>query len=120
MKFEELLQQSNTLLEKIEKINERIAKIIVKELKDIIPDLEWSIGWAEAGIDTICFYSDTYDVINIIRKDNHNYIALVDIIEEVFSRFSSLMIECPSGIYLPGDKAQSVRERLKKLKGMTL
>jgi len=61
MKFEELLQQSNTLLEIVEKINEQIAKTIVKILKDIIPDLEYSISWA----DTICFYSDSYSATNM-------------------------------------------------------
>ena len=121
MKFEELFQQSNTLLEIVEKINEQIAKTIVKTLKDIIPDLEYSIGWTEAGINTICFYSDSYDAISVVRRDNHDYALLGDIIEKTFPNFSGpLRIECPSGIYLPGDKAQSVRERLKKLKDMTL
>ena len=113
MKFEELFQQSNTLLEIVEKINEQIAKTIVKILKDIIPDLEYSISWA----DTICFYSDSYSATNMF---GYGTISLKEIMKEIFPRFSLLTIECPYGIYLPGDKAQSVRERLKKLKDMTL
>jgi len=118
MKFEELLQQSNTLLKKVEKINERIAKIIVKELKDIIPDLKWSIGWAEAGIETICFYSDSHNVVSGYGPE----CSLFDwVIEEALPEFSqSLTIICPYGVYLAKEEAQSVRERLKKLKGMTL
>ena len=117
MKIEGLIKKSMSLIDDLEKTNKKIAKTIVKTLKDIIPDIDYSIGWYEYGIDTICFYSKSKDVTNGIEGKSEE---LRRIIEEVFSDTYPLQFDCPYGIYLNDKEAKMVRDKLIKLKDKNL
>ena len=41
-------------------IGKIIGESVCYRLKPLIPDITFSIGWEESGIDTICFYSKQF------------------------------------------------------------
>jgi len=93
-----------------------IAKNITEALKPIIPDIEWSLGWHEAGIDTICFYSREYDVHSVDVGKIDKYDRLPSLIAEVFPELR-LHVDTPLGIYIPKERCKEIIECLRKLKG---
>jgi len=113
------------ILEAIEKYIEAIRKteewgnvvgqMLVDALSPIIPDIEYSLGWAEAGIDTICLWSEKYKAVNVDLENWEELKGLGGIIEEVFSDLA-WRIDCPFGVWLPADVAERVREALERLK----
>ena len=90
----------------------KLARLICKTVKGVIPDIEWSLGWAEAGIDTICFWSDSPS-INAV--DFRECVRLNDILTSVFPELQDY-IDTPFGIYLTEQEAEKIRTELKQLK----
>ena len=109
-----LLDDYLEAISRTEKCGEKVGQALTQALKSVIPDIEYSIGWAEAGVDTICLWSEKYKAANMIIDDGT--IPLREIIEEVFGEESCTYIDCPFGIWLPPDTAKKVREILEKLK----
>jgi len=113
------------ILEAIEKYIEAIRKteewgnivgqMLVDALSTIIPDIEYSLGWAEAGVDTICFWSETYKVGNVDLERLEEQERLADIIGEIFDGLT-WHVDCPSGVWLPPDVAERVRKALEELR----
>lgn len=89
-----------------------VGQMLVDALRPVIPDIEYSLGWAEAGIDTICLWSEKYKALNVVDKEAED---LVLIVKEVFPELV-WRIDCPFGILLPPDVAERVREALEELK----
>lgn len=113
MQFEDLLKQANKKLKEAKKLNEKIADILINELKDIIPDLKYTIGWAEAGIETICLYSDEFKYRFLVNE----YTFLDWTIEEALPEFKkTLSIQSPFGIRITKEEAEKIKEKLKKLR----
>jgi len=110
------------ILEAIEKYIEAIRKteewgnivgqMLVDALSPIIPDIEYSLGWAEAGVDTICLWSEKYKALNVADRGTED---LISIVEEVFPELT-WRIDCPFGILLLPDVAEKVREVLEGLR----
>jgi len=113
--------KSNMILEHIERyltyclnaeIEARIiAEKISKTIKKFIPDIDYSIGWIEGGIDTICFYSKKFDIANI-KKDRK--VMLEDVIGSVFPDLEH-NIYCPYGIYITKNLARKIKKYLKDI-----
>jgi len=100
-------------IKETEKHGRKIAQMLVKALKPIIPDIDYSLGWAEAGVDTICLWSKKREAI---RVADEKAIHLTEVVEEVFGEEFRWHIDCPFGIWLPPKKAKEVKEVLKRLK----
>jgi len=100
-------------IKETEKHGRKIAQMLVKALKPIIPDIDYSLGWAEAGVDTICLWSKKYEAIKVADE---KAIHLTEVIEEVFGEEFRWHIDCPFGIWLSSDTVKKVRETLERLK----
>ncbi|MHA1328380.1 MAG: hypothetical protein ACTSRH_13845 [Promethearchaeota archaeon] len=87
-----------------------IAEKISKAIRKFIPDIDYSIGWREGGIDTICFYSKKFNITNI-KKDRQ--VMLEDVIGSVFPDLKH-NIYCPYGIYITKNLARKIKKYLKR------
>lgn len=122
----ELIQQFWRACSELRALNKAIGQAIVDALRDIIPDLEHSVGWAEAGVDTICFFSKSrsYTAIPEDNPRSAGYVDLTDIIVEIddtcFDSANRLcfMIDTPFGVYLKKHEAEMARQRLLRLFGI--
>ena len=90
-----------------------VGQMLVDALSPIIPDIEYSLGWAEAGIDTICLWSKRYEDEDLEKWEEQE--GLDDIIGKIFDDLT-WHVDCPFGIWLPPDVAKEVREVLEELK----
>ena len=98
-------------IELVKQRGEEIAEKICEAVSDIIPDISYTLGWAEAGIDTICFWSDKRDT----GSKYHNGERFEEIVEEVFPELSGY-VDTPFGVYLTESEAEKVKEKLEELK----
>jgi len=108
------MKEINEYLEAIAKTREKgkaLCKKLVEALKPVIPDIKCTLGWAEAGIDTICLWSSSREVS--IRHGDIT--ALLRIIEEVFPELEP-HFDTPYGVYLTDEEKKKVREILLKLR----
>ena len=90
-----------------------VGEAFVKELKTVISDISYSLGWEEAGADTLCFHSKTHSAHTVMgsRID----FSLEDLITEIFPELA-YHIETPFGVYLKEDEVDKVRDALKRVK----
>lgn len=88
---------------------EKIGLTIVNNLKDVIPNLEYSVGFAGRGIEVICFKGGLKGLIN------SNAVSLISIIKEVIPELDGY-IDDPFGCYVSNDKIDIIKERLLKMK----
>ena len=109
----ELFNNYLKAISRTEKCGEKVGQALTQALKSVIPDIEYSIGWAEAGVDTICLWSEKYKAANMIDDGT---IPLREIMEEVFGEEFCVCIDCPFGIWLPPDTAKKAKEVLTKLR----
>ena len=115
MRFKELLKESKIIIEKYEKIHEQIGRIIVDELKDIVPDLRYYA--TEEGI---YFYADEHSACNN-KHDYENYNHLFDIIVRALPElYDSTVLYVPNGICFSEEEAKQIEEKLRKLKSKKL
>jgi len=106
------IQAYNNACKETEKRGERICAILEKALKPVIPDIHCQLGWEEAGVDTICLFSDSHCAIEMEITDLCK-IDLADIIKKVFPH---LQVDTPYGVYVPRGKEQEIIKRLEALK----
>ena len=109
------IQLYNNAIQFAEEQGKKIGKMIADTLKPLIPDITYSVGWAEGKVDEICFWSDENNICTIDPHDLSKYRPLEDIIREVFPELAE-RIDAYHGIYLPEDKAERAKELLKKLR----
>ena len=114
MKFLELVEEFKKKIEEVENLGKRIGKILCDALRPIIPDITYSLGWYEAGIDTICLWSDSR---SISAKRAMEDIPLHSIIRETLPELH-YYLDMPYGIYLSKDEAEEVRRILSNLKNL--
>ena len=112
MKMKELVCECDTLLRRYEARMTKFGRTIVNVLKDIIPDLSFSLGWTEQGIDVICFWADErfYDTT---RPE-----SLPQIIDEFVNQVvpdKFFEISAPWGVWVTKEEAEEIRKRLRKL-----
>jgi hypothetical protein len=111
--IKELADEYIKLCKYTEKIASQIAQMIVEACKPIIKDMEYSIGWEEAGIDTICFYSETHSIKAFILNEIYNRIKFTEIIKEIIPELEP-HIGTPRGIYLTPEEAEELKKLLLK------
>lgn len=110
--IEKLIEDYTDAIIQVEMRGSKLARLICKTVKSVIPDIEWSLGWAEAGIDTICFWSDSH---SINTADYRECVRFEDILASVFPELQDY-IDTPFGIYLTEQEAEKVKTELKRLK----
>lgn len=108
------MKMVNDYLEAIrraQEAGEKLGELICETVKDIIPDIEFSLGWAEAGVDTLCFHSKS--------KKKWREVPFDTVLREVFPELQ-FHIDTPYGVYLSQEEAEEIRKRLKALReGLT-
>ena len=93
---------------------EDIAEELVKALKPIIPDIKYSIGWEEGGIDEICFYSKTRNIVAKSESEGLT-VSLRELIEEAIPELQG-HVDTPFGVYLTKEEAEQAKSILSKLR----
>ena len=111
----EAIEKYIEAIRKTEEWGNIVGQMLVDTLSPIIPDIEYSLGWAEAGVDTICLWSERYKVGNVDLERLEEQERLADIIGEIFDGLA-WHVDCPFGVWLPPDVAKEVREVLEELK----
>ena len=53
----ELVEQRSEGLRRMTEANEALAEAITGVLRPIVDNLEWTLGWAEAGPEVICLWA---------------------------------------------------------------
>ena len=112
---QEVIDKYRKAIREAEKWGNRIGQMLVEALKSAIPDINYSVGWAEGGIVTIYLRSDKYRAIRVPSGKSGEYVGLGGLIEEAFGDFT-WYIDCPSGIWLPPDVAEKAKKALEGLK----
>jgi len=105
----DLLSLHCVLRDALSVINDMIGRTICSCLSCIILDIDYSVGWEEAGVDTVCFYSKSRQLIR--TKENKELIRLEDILDEVLG---GCRIETPFGIYVTSQEAEEIKAILRK------
>jgi len=106
--IQEAIEKYKGAIEEAERWGNKVGQMLVKALKPIITDIDYSLGWAEAGVDTICLWSEKYKAASMI--DNEEAVHLSEIVEEVFGEEFRWHIDCPFGIWLPPDVAEKAKK----------
>ena len=109
-KIEELSKKYVKDLVEIEELANEIGREIVKICKPVIKDIEYSLGWDEAGIDTLCFFSDSHSILHSSDKTISDF---EKVIVEAFPILEG-HIDCPFGILLLDKEIKKIKNRLKK------
>ena len=110
MNLKKKIAEYKEYLAKATQIAHEIREMICKALHPIIPDLRYTVGWDEAGIDTICFWSDSHG-----WTFKRPRIHLDDIIEEIFPELK-YYIDTPFGVLLTPEEAEKARQLLAQLR----
>lgn len=74
----------------------------------MIPDIEFTVGWWEAGVNTICFYSRSL-------SERLTGICLASVVSKVFPELAD-MVDAPYGAWMTRALAEQVEDRLRKLR----
>ena len=115
MQFNDYLNQYIEAYNNLRDISKVIAKILNDAIEEVIPDIKYSLGWAEAGIDTISFWSNSHDVSSCDLSFKLNCYYLDDIIVEIFPELKN-HIDAPYGVYLTKNESDKIRQVLVELK----
>ena len=57
MGIEEIIRRYNQAIREARRWGEEIGKTLEEALRKVIPDIWYTIGWEEGGVDTICLWS---------------------------------------------------------------
>ena len=100
----EMAKEFYGALDVAETAGEKLGNRILELLKPVLPGLEFGLGWAEAGIDTLCFSSNLY-YASATRR-----VGLSGILYEFIK---DVDIKCPYGVYATSEQAEQIRRILK-------
>ena len=92
-------------------VGSELCSELVRMLKPVIEDIKCTLGWEEAGYDTVCLWSDSKHPAS--EERNGRNIRLIDVIEDMIPELK-YHIDAPFGIYINENEAEEVRKRLKK------
>jgi len=111
----EAIKKYRSHLEKANAYGRIIGTALVDALKTIVPDIDFTIGWTEAGVDTICLWSDSHDVQHK-KWYKRRYTRLESLIVEIFPELER-HVDTPFGVFLDPEEADRARSALEKLRG---
>lgn len=82
---------------------------LVELLKKVIPDIEYTIGWAEAGVDTICLWSKSHQDANGSFLDD-SILFLDEVISDVLvlERYD-FYIDTPFAVYITPEEGEKIK-----------
>ena len=99
-----LAKQYKDAIEKTKQAGDELGKEIVKLLKPVIPDLRYTLGWWEAGVDTLCLWSESRGAASTRGKD---LTGLLEILDDCFPGF---FLDTPYGVYVTSEEEEEIRE----------
>jgi len=106
-----LIKKYNRQLSEFKETASNIGELICQALMPIIPDIRYSLGGHESGVDKICFWSEMHGA----GAHSYTHWDLDCTLPEVFPEIKN-NFETPVGLYLSKDEAQKAREALLQLK----
>ena len=113
--FTDLVEEYIETRKKLEELVNRIGRVLVENLREVIPDISYSVGWYESGVETLALYADSHSMtVPIEDLGTGRYTPLERII---MGMFPGLIVETPYGIWLDGEEKEKVIEILKRLGG---
>lgn len=89
-----------------------IGRAVCSHLENVISDLEYSVGWEEAGADTICFFSRSGEKCHPKLQDSEDtaqYRHFEDVCKAILPE---LNVETPFGIWVTAEQASEMRNIL--------
>jgi len=106
----EVAEEYREAIIKADKVGRELAEMICEIIRPIIPDIDWSLGWAEAGIDTICFWSES-------RKNPRQWEEGMRFLDAVLSEvFEGIDFDCPFGVWITEEEAEEIKRMLKEVR----
>jgi len=93
---------------------EKFGKALVGLLRPIIPDLRFTLGWEESGVEELCLWARSRNVMaaaTILENRAPLYIQLDRVLE---SYFRGVYIDCPNGVYVTEDEAKRIEAIIKE------
>jgi len=87
---------------------EKFGEALVELLKPIIPDLRFTLGWEESGVEELCLWARSRNVMataTILKNRAPLYIQLDRVLK---SYFRGVYIDCPNGVYVTEDEAKRI------------
>jgi len=112
--LKELFKQWDDAVRAAEKAAEELGRELVRVLRPVLPKLEYSVGWAEGGVDTLCFWDEDRSVSSrggLVEEDELEYLS--NVLGEVFGR-GTVRFDTPFGLYLTKEEVERVKEVLKR------
>ena len=116
MSLKSLVKKYLKSLQEVKKHGEEVCNVLVKNLREVIPDLECTLGWSEAGVDTICLWSDARDVRTLGIERAFKMKRLGKIIEDEMPELRG-HLDTPYGVYVTDEEAERIRRILRKIWG---
>jgi len=111
--FKSLVSKYIKSIEDTRKYGGKICTELKNNLREVIPDIYCTLGWAEAGIDMLCLWSDSRDVS---KRGLRGLVKLSNVIEDEIPELKG-HIDAPYGVYLTKDEAERIRQILRRLRG---
>ena len=108
MMFEKELVEIDDELYKIEDKLNRIASKMAKVISEVLDEkITYSIGWAEAGIETICFY------LEHPKRKRYAECFLESVLHKLYSnKLKEIEFDAPFGVYITKEEAEELKRRL--------
>jgi len=96
---------------------EKFGKALVELLKPIIPDLRFSIGWQDGGMEGLFLWSESRHV-DAIPEEGPFSVALDAVLGACFRDAVAwpAYIDCPFGVYVTEDEAKRIGTIIKGAK----
>jgi len=117
--LKELFKQWDDAVRVAEKAAEELGKELVRILQPVLPKLRYSVGWAEGGVDTLCFWDEDRSspnrdgVAEEEEEEGNELERLANVLGEVFGR-GAVRFDTPFGLYLTKEEVERVKEVLKR------
>jgi len=91
---------------------EKFGKALVELLKPVIPDLRFTLGWEEGGVEELCLWSDSRNVSKILDGAPFG----ISLNDGLRSYFHTVYIDCPHGVYVSKYEAKRIGASIKAAK----
>jgi len=115
----ELIGKYVDAVKRLSEAAKALAEALLEIIRKVVPDTDYSLGWAEAGINTICFYSDSHsdpnkvigidDTMNACRKATMFLEVIWDTLPELRS-----CVDTPFGFWLTKEEAEKLKKLLRE------
>lgn len=112
MKYKDMLQNYLVAKMALEKSASELGEAITKIIRDVTGiDIYYTLGWYEAGMETICFWCGDRSAVRALNDDSFEE-SLYSVLLDVFGD-DKFYFDTPSGVHLTKEEAKKLRTALK-------